>query len=426
MRITVLCVGSFGDVLPFVAFGVRLQQAGHRVRVATHPIFQAFISSYGLDFFPVGGNPKEILQAEAGQSLMESGQLITSFVRFVGMCLPQAETLLADCWRACQQSEAIVYSTMAMAGYHIAEKLGVPCYAASVNPPMSPTRAYPSVYLPKLPFNLDSNYNWLTHIVVEQAFWQPFRSVINQWRQETLNLPPLPLAGPYMQQHEQKVPFLYGYSPSVFPRPSDWGNWLHITGYWFLDRPTDWQPPAKLVEFIAAGPPPVYIGFGSMTIPDPESLTKLVLKALAQSGQRGILLRGWGGLSNADLPDDVFAVESVPHDWLFPQMAAVVHHGGAGTTAAALRAGIPSVIIPFFLDQFYWGQRVAELGAGTPPIPYKQLSVEKLATAISTTVNNKIIRTNANALGREIQSENGVAQAVKAFHNHLSVYNTLS
>jgi sterol 3beta-glucosyltransferase len=189
----------------------------------------------------------------------------------------------------------------------------------------------------------------------------------------------------------QRYPVLYGYSPAVLPKPEDWDDSLHVTGYWFLDSPSDWQPPAALVDFLKAGPPPVYAGFGSMAGSDPDALSAMVVEALARVKQRGILASGWGGLAHANLPDHVIAVESVPHDWLFPQMAAVVHHGGAGTTATGLRVGVPSIVVPFLADQFFWGQRVAQLGVGSNPIPRQQLTVQRLAAAIDGVVNDQII-----------------------------------
>jgi sterol 3beta-glucosyltransferase len=194
-----------------------------------------------------------------------------------------------------------------------------------------------------------------------------------------------------------------------------------VTGCWFLDREAEWQPPRELVDFLKAGPAPVYVGFGSMYSSNPQEVTEMVLHALARVKQRGILQTGWGGLSNADLPDDVFAVDSIPHDWLFPQMASVVHHGGSGTTAAGLRAGMPTVIIPFFADQPFWGARVFELGAGPAPIPKKRLTLERLADAICAATSDEVIRGRASALGERIRAEDGVTQAVEVLYHHLHI-----
>jgi UDP:flavonoid glycosyltransferase YjiC (YdhE family) len=196
------------------------------------------------------------------------------------------------------------------------------------------------------------------------------------------------------------------------PKPADWGEAIHVTGYWFLPPATDWSPPPALVDFLHAGPPPVYIGFGRMVSRQPEETADLVIQAVTQSGQRAILLTGWGGLQKERLPENICLIDSAPHDWLFSQVAAVVHHGGAGTTAAGIRAGVPSLIIPFFGDQFFWGTRVAALGIGPAPIPRKQLTVDRLAAALQTMTTNQPMQQRAAQLGAQVQAEDGVAQAV--------------
>jgi sterol 3beta-glucosyltransferase len=188
---------------------------------------------------------------------------------------------------------------------------------------------------------------------------------------------------------------------------------VHVTGYWFLDRKTDWQPPAELVRFLEAGTPPVYVGFGSMSGTKAQERAKIVLEALDQTGQRGLLASGWGGLQAADLPDSVFMLEQVPHDWLFPQVSAVVHHGGAGTTAAGLRAGKPTLIVPFIADQPFWGKVVDEAGLGPQPIPQKKLTATTLSAAIRQMVSEDDMRRRAEAVGEKIRAEDGIGSAVQ-------------
>ncbi len=199
----------------------------------------------------------------------------------------------------------------------------------------------------------------------------------------------------------------------MIPAPPDWGADKHVTGYWFLDDGEDWTPPPALIDFLEAGPAPIYIGFGSMSSRKPEETAELVIAALQLANQRAILLSGWSGLQKTDLPDTVFMIDSVPHSWLFPMVAAVVHHGGAGTTAAGLRAGVPSVVVPFFGDQPFWGGRVASLGVGPTPVPRGKLTAERLASAIQEAVTNKAMRQRAAALGAKIQTEDGLARAVE-------------
>jgi UDP:flavonoid glycosyltransferase YjiC (YdhE family) len=208
------------------------------------------------------------------------------------------------------------------------------------------------------------------------------------------------------------MPVLYGYSSHVIPKPSDWEEDTHVTGYWFLDPVDEWTPPAALIEFLEAGPSPVFIGFGSMSSRKPEETTDLIVEAVGQARQRAIILSGWGGLQRSSVPDTVFMVDSVPYPWLFPRVSAVVHHGGAGTTSAGLRAGVPSVVIPFFGDQPFWGQRVAALGVGPEPVPRKKLSVERLARAIEEAVTDEGMRRRAAELGAKIRAEDGIGRAV--------------
>jgi sterol 3beta-glucosyltransferase len=418
MRITILTIGTRGDVQPFVALGLGLQQAGHTVQLAAPAIFESFVRSYGLNFAPLCYDPHNFMAGEQGQAHLKSGQNpIAMSLEWTKSFRPLIERFLAESWSICQETEAIICSVWHFGGVHIAEKLGVPCYFADAHP-LSPTQQFP-IFISPQGLRLGSAYNQLTYKLVEEIFWQLIRPAINQWRVDILGLPALPRFGAGAALGRNRLPILCHYSPSVVPKPADWSDLNHITGYWFMDKSSDWQPPTDLVDFLANGLPPVYVGFGSMFSHDPEALASLVVKALALSGQRGILVTGWGGLSNADLPDCVFKIDEIPHDWLFPQVAAVVHHGGGGTTGAGLRAGVPSVLVPFFADQPSWGHRVANLGVGTAPIPLKQLSAERLAAAIQIAVTDKAMKARARALGLQIQAEDGVAKAVEVFHQYL-------
>ena len=220
------------------------------------------------------------------------------------------------------------------------------------------------------------------------------------------------MAGPFEHLYEEQTPGLYAFSSLVVPRPKDWPEWIHVTGYWFLQPSQNWEPPDGLMEFLDAGSPPVYIGFGSMTNRKPEEGVEIALEALQESGQRGILLRGWGGMSPDDLPKNVFLLDSIPHTWLFPRMSAVVHHGGAGTTGAGLRSGVPSIVVPHFADQPYWGERVQKLGVGPAPIARWRLTAGSLAKAIRRAVEDTGMRERAAKLGAAIRAETGAQNAV--------------
>jgi sterol 3beta-glucosyltransferase len=416
MRITILALGTRGDVQPYVALGLGLQRAGYEVRLVAFGQFRALVESRGLDFFPAGADPHELAitdeEARVIVATIVQGGTVRQQWHAYRKFRPIMEGMQESFWQASQGTQAIIFSTIGMNGYHVAEKLKVPCLWALTTPTLGRTRTQPNPLLPSLP--LGSGYNLLSHVFVEQLIQQVLGRLFNSWRQARLNLPSLPLPRwPYTELHGQAVPSLYGYSPAVVPKPSDWNEHTHVTGYWFLDHAGDWQPPAGLVGFLESGPPPIYAGFGSLVSGGGEEASRVVLDALRQSEQRGVVATGWGGLSPSDLPDEVFALESVPHDWLFPRTAAVVHHGGAGTTGAGLRAGVPSIIIPFSKDQPFWARQVEALGAGPAPIPRKRLTADSLAHAIRVAVTDESMRGRAAALGEIIRGEDGVGNAVR-------------
>lgn len=408
-------MGSQGDVQPYVALGFGLRSAGYNVRIATHAYFEPLVRSRGLDFFSIAGNPREIVESEPGRNWLGAGRNSALFaLRLLEVIKPLAEQCSLDCWSACQGAEAIVASRLGhWAAFEIAEKLRVPLIPAELLP-FTPTREFPSPFFtPGL--RLGGGFNLFTHWFSENYFWQVFRPWANKFRRRILELPPHSLKMPRLRTS----PNLYGYSPIVVPRPKDWNESNYVTGYWFLDWSADWQPPAGLMDFLGSGPPPVCIGFGSMHSENRDQLTKLVVRALVSARQRGILLTGWGGLARPDIPDAAYSLESAPHDWLFPRMLAVVHHGGAGTTAAALRAGVPSIIAPFFGDQMFWGTRVHQLGVAAPLIPRHRLSAERLAEAIRAVAADPGMRDRAGALGQRIRAEDGVARAVEVIGRHV-------
>ncbi len=236
-----------------------------------------------------------------------------------------------------------------------------------------------------------------------------FGKPINAWRRETLGLPPISRADSFAQI--DRLPMAIGLSSSVISKPVDWPAWFEMTGYWWLPRPIEWTPPVELVRFLEAGDPPICFSFGSMSDANSDEITHIVLAALKRLNRRGILVTAWGGLKSIEQSDQVFVIDSVPFDWLWPQCAAVVHHGGSGATSAGLRAGVPSLVVAFMADQPFWGQRVFELGCGPQPILRKQLTIERLTTALERAVKDQRMHDRAAEIGRKLQSEDGVAQA---------------
>jgi sterol 3beta-glucosyltransferase len=413
MRIAIIAPGSQGDVQPYIALGRGLKRAGNSVRFVTHKNFADLIQAHGLEFWPVESDVQEIVQTEAMRERIESGNFLYLMAQMAKEAQREAIAFAKDGLAACQGMDLVLAGMGGLyIGLALAEKAKLPLLQAYLVP-FTPTREFASVLAPGLPAWTGNALNGISHHLTRQMMWQSFRSADNLARREVLDLPPAPLSGPYHSGQMRGLPLLYGFSPAVISAPKDWGENIHITGYWFLDSADDWSPPSALLDFLAAGPAPVYIGFGSMSNREPEDTAALVIEALRRSQQRAILLSGWGGMKREEVPESVFMIDSIPHAWLFPRLAVIVHHGGAGTTAAGLGSGIPSVIIPFFGDQPFWGQKIAQLGVGPEPIPRKKLTVERLAQAIQKAVTDPEMRQRAAKLGSIIQAEDGIARAVE-------------
>ncbi|MBA3468482.1 MAG: glycosyltransferase family 1 protein [Herpetosiphonaceae bacterium] len=408
-RIAIVASGTRGDVQPYVALGQGLKQRGYSVRVLTSANFAPFVTEAGLEFHSIGASVEERLQSAEWRKTLESNNFLKIMAQMQREMKREAAASVERIPELLTGSDLIVTGMAGLAGvFSIAERLKIPVIQAHVFP-FTPTSEFPSPLVTKLPFG--RTLNRLSFHGMRQIFWQNFK-VSDAITRQALGLKKAPFWGPYRSLASRDVPVLYGYSQHVLPRPSDWPASHHVTGYWFLDTPPDWTPPADLVDFLDAGEPPIYIGFGSMGGRNPEATGAIALEALARSGQRGVLATGWGGLQAADLPESVHMVAAIPHTWLFKHMAAIVHHGGAGTTAAGLRAGVPSIIAPFMGDQPFWGKRVADLGVGTRPIPQKKLTAKQLTEAILEAVTHKTMRQAAHRLGQQIEAESGIGNAV--------------
>ncbi|XP_040373222.1 sterol 3-beta-glucosyltransferase UGT80A2 isoform X2 [Rosa chinensis] len=360
LQIVMLIVGTRGDVQPFVAIGKKLQEYGHRVRLATHANFKDFVLTAGLEFFPLGGDPK----------------------------------VLAE-WHS-----------------HVAEALKVPIHIFFTMP-WTPTSEFPH---PLSRVKQHIGYR-LSYQIVDALIWLGIRDMINEFRKKMLKLRRTTyLSGYYSTPPD--VPYGYIWSPHLVPKPKDWGPKIDVVGFCFLDLASNYEPPDSLVKWLGAGEQPVYVGFGSLPLQEPEKMTNIILQALEITGQRGIINKGWGGLGNSVEPNDsVYLVDNCPHDWLFLRCSAVVHHGGAGTTAAGLKAACPTTIVPFFGDQPFWGERVHARGVGPAPIPADEFSLEKLVDAIRFMLDPKV-KERAVEIAKAMENEDGVAGAVKAFHKH--------
>ncbi len=408
MNVFIITVGSRGDIQPFIALGKGLQAAGHTVAVCTAEGYRAWVEEHGLTYAHMNNEFLELLTSQDAKTATDSG----GGMKFLQQAMRVVRRSFDDQWASARafQPDVIVYHPKALGGLHIAEKLNIPVFLSIPLPLFTPTSAFPTPIMPDL--KLGGAVNRLSYRLMGLVS-APYAGVINDFRVNVLGLPKRGRFAPeIVKTNGDPMPILYPFSRHVVPVPADYPAHAHVTGYWFLDQSGTWQPPHALARFLNDGTPPVYVGFGSMSGANAAARAQIVLEALAQAGQRGVIASGWGGLKPDQVSDDVFLVDAVPHDWLFPHMGAVVHHGGSGTTAMGLHAGKPTVIVPFLADQPFWGRRVAELGVGPAPIPQKKLTVAALAAAITAAATDEALRQRAAALGTAIRAEDGVARAI--------------
>jgi UDP:flavonoid glycosyltransferase YjiC (YdhE family) len=406
MKITILAQGSRGDVQPYVALGVGLKNAGYQVCMPAPEVFRQLICDAGLDFIPLRGfDPQEFIRTPEIQTAVRQGgqlKILTSLLHEAG---PLLEGLFDEYWRTSAGADLLIASSLVFGIPDCAEKHGIPLIQAPIHALLAPTRAFPSAFFAPWGAQENNFANPITHKIVQFAFWSICRAALNHWRLK-MGLPRIDNYFQHMQARND--PTLYGFSPSVLPTPEDWPPNHRVTGYWFLEPPSGWRPPNALIQFLESGPPPVYVGFGSMDTQDPARMTRLVVDSLVASGQRGVLASGWGGLHTESLPDTIFSIKEIPHSWLFPRMAALIHHGGMGTTAAGLRAGLPAVIIPLGGDQPFWADRLQRLGVGIRSANHFKITTKRLTADITRAVCDTTLRGNTAALGEKIRAEHGV------------------
>ncbi|KAJ9161910.1 Glycosyltransferase family 1 protein [Coniochaeta hoffmannii] len=446
LNVVIQVVGSRGDVQPFVALGKVLKDTyGHRVRLATHPNFQHFVQEHGLEFFSIGGDPSRLMAY-----MVKNPGLVPGFRSLLSGEVRQRRRDVAEyiqgCWRSCYQAgdgmglpdtddelsqpaarpfvaDCIIANPPSFAHIHCAEKLGIPLHIMFTMP-YSPTQAFPHPLANIQSSNADPQVtNYMSYAMIELLSWQALGDIINRFRAKCLGLDPVSLIwGPGMLQR-LKVPHTYCWSPALIPKPKDWGPNISISGFFSLNLASNYTAATDLQAFLDVGSPPVYIGFGSIVLEDPDAMTELIFEAVKRTGQRVLLSKGWGGMGADELhiPEGVFMLGNVPHDWLFKHVSCVVHHGGAGTTAAGLAAGRPTLVVPFFGDQPFWGAVVARAGAGPDPIPHKQLTAGKLADAITFCLRPESLD-RAKELASKIAAEQGSDVGAQSFHQYLELW----
>ncbi|OBT55989.1 hypothetical protein VE04_05748 [Pseudogymnoascus sp. 24MN13] len=443
LNVVIQIVGSRGDVQPFVSLGKVLHEKyGHRVRIASHLIFRSLVEENGLEFFNIGGDPAELMAF-----MVHNPSLIPDIATLrsgeVGRRRQGTHEMLVGCWRLCIEAgdgtgdpifeakrqvedgipfiaDAIIANPPSFAPIHCAEKLGIPLHLMFTMP-WSPTKSFPHPLVNVRSSNADGDQtNFLSYALVEMMTWQCLGDVINKFRRTILNLAFISLMWAPVMNSRLRIPFTYCWSPALIPKPKDWGPHISICRFNFLSLASSFTPAPELLKFLADGPPPVYIGFGSIVVDDPDAMTTMIFSAAKKLGIRALVSKEWGGLRGEALtiPDNIFMLGNVPHDFLFQHVSAVVHHGGAGTTAAGIAAGRPTVVVPLFGDQPFWAKMIAGAGAGPEPIPFKKLSVGNLVKQLEFALKPETL-IRAKQLGEKMPKEDGAGEGAKLFHAHL-------
>ncbi|USD63401.1 glycosyltransferase family 1 protein [Vibrio sp. SCSIO 43140] len=412
MKILLMTIGSRGDVEPYIALGKALKQRGHYIDLCAAQRFKDLVEAHGLSHKPLSD---DLFQLVEGGTFEKMGSLVSGVkaaLRLMKLAKPINRQLIVDSIQAGLESEPelVIYHPKCLAAVSIAEKFGVPAVVLALQPMIVKTRSFPPAGIP----NFGSIINRLSYHLINLGYRQ-YLSDLNAQREALLDLPPLEKdKGILSHSDGRSVSVLHAFSEHLVPRPLDWPNHSAITGYCQLTADNEtYQPPQSLTDFLAVDKPTVYIGFGSMSGKDPERTTQIIIEAVQKAGVRAIIATGWGGLKAGSLPSNILNVDSVAHSWLFPQVTAVVHHGGAGTTAAGLMAGKPTLICPFFADQPFWGAVVARKALGPTPIKQSALTADKLACALRQLVEDERFKENAQRLSIALRSENGADNAIE-------------
>ncbi|PYE56422.1 glycosyltransferase [Deinococcus yavapaiensis] len=407
VKIAIIASGTRGDVQPYLALGRAFRAAGHDVRFVTSETFGADVRAEHLSFTALPGDVRDVMNSPELKALLDKGRFVAIQRHAAKLVRDAAPAWARAALSACEGCDVLLAGLGGLLlARALSEKLRVPLIEAHLVP-FTPTRAFPAPLMPPAVGRLGGVANRFSYRLMEAMMWAGFREADAIVRRDVLRLPTTAKRTAY------DAPVLYGVSPRVVTRPPDWPANVHLTGFWFLDPPAQWTPPAALAAFLASGTPPVSIGFGSMVDRDAAATSRVALAALERVGARAVLLSGWADVEDVTLPDHVFRIEAVPHAWLFDRVSAVVHHGGAGTTAAGLRGGVPNVVVPFFGDQPYWGRRVAALDVGPAPVFRRALDASRLASALREALTNEAMRAKAKALGTAIRAEEGAAHAVR-------------
>ena len=404
MRIAVVAVGTRGDVEPHAALCAGLQRAGYDACLCAPDDFACPVAAKGIPVHPIPVSFRELCESEGGAALLASGGHSIRLLRTLGrLAADVAAQIIGAVRTACRDADAVCYSPLGLPAFYFARELGIPAFATGLQP-LGRTREYACPVL-RLPRGTPGPLNRLSYHLMEQMFWQIARPLLRSHVRD-----PLPCWGHYTALYRDPLPVLFGYSPLVVPRPRDWKPWMHATGYWRSLVPPP-SLPDDLEDFLSAGPA-VCFGFGSMHSGRIARIFEAAIEMVAQTGRRIVMLTGWSGYTGPlGSQGNIFVTDYIPHDSLVPRMSAVVHHGGAGTTAAALRAGVPSVILPFFFDQGFWGRWLATRRLGPPPIAFDRRSAPALARALDIAETSQDMRCRLQILSSKLRREDGAGRA---------------
>lgn len=416
--ITILCGGTRGDVQPYVALAIELKRLGKDVRIAVTRNHEEFVRSYGIDFFSIDVD-FESLNVDKNMILeaQQADNPLKMFFSFQKM-KKYGVHMVDHYYAACEGSEAIVYHPGMAIGYYAAEKMGIPSILATPFP-LHKTKQQTSVILygkvPSKPW-----INLLSYSILQNMLWMASDASLKPFWKEKFGHLPASYGSPFERHTDLRHPAIVSCSNCIFARPTDWNENIHQNGYWFLEEQNEFIPPMELVEFLNKGEKPIYIGFGSMVNgADTEKISKNIIDGLALTGKRAII-SGFGNLQN--ISDTIYRIDNIPHSWLFSKVSVVCHHGGAGTSAAGFKAGIPSIIFPFALDQYAWAQKAYDLCVGPKPIPIKKLTSANFAESIRYATQEKVI-SNAKELAEKIATENGARDCAKVILATLEIKN---
>jgi sterol 3beta-glucosyltransferase len=411
MRVLIATAGSRGDVAPFTGLAAAIRAAGHSATITSNDEHESLVVGCGVEFRPLPGT-HGMFDDPRWVRVVGGPVSAVGVIRLMAECIRTVQNAVVTVARQDHADVLALAGITAAGGYRIAEGLGLPGMELLLQP-MHTTADFPPSIAAGRSFGRLGN---LAAGTVTNGALEAMAGPTGELRRE-LGLPRRGIREVFIGPPDtRRWPVFHGFSPAVVPRPADWPDSHQLTGYWWPQRPTAWSPPAELEEFLDSGPPPVFFGFGSLTPADPADFIELAAAAARQAGVRPVIQAGPTdpGPPRRTPPGDSIVIGGVPHDWLFPRMAAVVHHAGTGTTAAGLRAGVPAVTVPVLADQPFWAARVAALGAGPAPIPHKQLSAGTLAAAIRDAVTRPSYRAQAEAMSGQLASEEGAAPVISA------------